>query len=342
VWSVATVDELQRDGSQNGNEMGGDVKGVFLDVASVDTGDLDLEGLRQSLDEWAFHPETAAEQVGERIAGHAVVVTNKTMLDRETIAGADALKLICVAATGTNNVDLEAAHARGVVVCNVVRYSTPSVVQHVFALTLALYTRLFEYDRWVREANWQRSSLFCSLDFSVRELAGKTLGVVGYGELGQGVARIAQAFGMQVLIAERPGAATVRPGRLALADLLPQVDVLTLHCPLTDETRGLIGAAELAAMKPDAIVINTARGGIVDESALADALCRGALGGAGMDVLSVEPPRDGNPLLDPDIPNLIVTPHTAWASRESRQRLVQELAENIRAYRAGSPRNVVT
>jgi len=318
------------------------VKGVFLDLASVDTGDLDLATLRQSLDAWTLHGETAAEQVAERIAGHEVVVSNKVVLDREVLLGADALKLVCVAATGTNNVDLEAARERGIVVSNVVAYATPAVVQHVFALTLALYTRLFDYDRWVREANWQRSRLFCSLEFPIRELSGKTLGIVGYGELGRGVAQVGEAFGMRVLVAERPGASSVRPGRVALADLLPQVDVLSLHCPLTEQTRNLIGPQELAAMKSDAILINTARGGIVDEVALAEALCRGTLGGAGIDVLTKEPPREGNPLLDPDIPNLIVTPHTAWASHESRQRLVEEVAENIRAFRAGSPRNVVT
>ena len=202
-------------------------------------------------------------------------------------------------------------------------------------------TQLSAYRQAVRAGRWQRSSQFCLLDFPIRELAGKTLGIIGYGELGQGVARVAEAFGMQVLIAQRPGAVEPEEGRVPLPMLLPQVDVLSLHCPLTPETRGLIGAWELALMRRDAILINTARGGLVDETLLAAALRQGALGGAGVDVLSLEPPVDGNPLLAPDIPNLIVTPHSAWGSRESRQRLLMQLAENIQAYLEGEPLRVV-
>ncbi len=180
------------------------------------------------------------------------------------------------------------------------------------------------------------ASQFCLLDFPIRELAGKTLGIVGYGELGRGVARVAEAFGMRVLLAQRPGTVEPEEGRLPLPILLPQIDVLSLHCPLTPDTRGLIGPWELALMRRDAILINTARGGLVDEAVLADALRQGALGGAGVDVLSLEPPVTGNPLLAPDIPNLIVTPHCAWGSRESRQRL-----ENIQGWRDGAPPRLV-
>jgi glycerate dehydrogenase len=215
------------------------------------------------------------------------------------------------------------------------------VVQHVFALLLALCTRWPDYQQAVREGRWQRASQFCLLDFPIRELAGKTMGIVGYGELGQGVARAAEAFGMRVLVAQRPGTAETPEDRTPLPVLLPQVDVLSLHCPLTPATRGLIGAWELALMRRDAILINTARGGLVDEALLADALRRGALGGAAVDVLSLEPPVTGNPLLAPDIPNLIVTPHCAWGSRESRQRLVEQLAENIDGWLAGAPVRVV-
>jgi len=264
------------------------------------------------------------------------------MLDAAALRHAPRLRLICIAATGLNNVDLAAATSRGVTVCNCRGYGTAAVVQHVFALLLALVTRLSDYRQAVRDGRWRQASQFCLLDFPIRELAGKMLGIVGHGELGRGVARVAEAFGMRVLIAQRPGAVEEeQEGRVPLSILLPQVDVLSLHCPLTPETRGLIGAWELALMRRDAILINTARGGLVDEALLADALRQGALGGAGVDVLSLEPPVAGNPLLAPDIPNLIVTPHCAWGSRESRQRLVGQLGENIAGFLNGAPVRVV-
>lgn len=314
--------------------------GVFLDQETVDNDDLDLSRLRAALPEWRWYHVTRPEEVIPRIAEANVVVTNKVRLDEAALRAAPNLRLIAIAATGTNNVDLDAAHRLGIAVCNIRAYATPAVVQHVFALILALSTRLMEYHQAVRAGRWQRAPQFCLLDYPIREIAGKTLGIVGYGELGRGVARVAEAFGMKVLVANRPGR-PAEPGRVPLPELLPQVDVLSLHTPLTPETRGLIGARELALMKPDALLINTARGGIVDEAALADALRQGRLGGAGIDVLSVEPPTDANPLLAPDIPNLIVTPHTAWASREARQRAVDQVAENIRAFLAGTPRNLV-
>jgi len=245
-----------------------------------------------------------------------------------------------VAATGTNNVDLVAARERGVAICNVTGYATPSVVQHVLALMLALTTRVAEHAAAARDGRWAASELFCLLDFPFRELAGKTLGIVGYGELGRGIARVAQALGMSVLIAQRPGGPP-QEGRLPLDELLARSDVVTLHVPLADNTRGLIGARELALMKSDALLIDTARGGIVDEAALVEALRCGRLGGAGVDVLAVEPPRGGSPLLDDPPPNLIVTPHVAWASREARQRLIDEVALNIRAFSEGDERNRV-
>lgn len=314
--------------------------GVFLDQETVDNDDLDLGRLRAALPDWRWYRVTRPEEVIPRIAEANVVVSNKVHLDEAALRAAPNLRLIAIAATGTNNVDLDAAHRLGIAVSNIRAYATPAVVQHVFALMLALSTKLIDYHQAVREGRWQRAPQFCLLDYPVREIAGKTLGIVGYGELGRGVARVAEAFGMNVLVAGRPGR-PAEPGRVPLPELLPQVDVLSLHTPLTPETRGLIGARELALMKPDALLINTARGGIVDEAALADALRQGRLGGAGVDVLSVEPPTDTNPLLAPDIPNLIVTPHTAWASREARQRAVDQVAENIRAFLAGTPRNLV-
>ncbi|MGA7979810.1 MAG: 2-hydroxyacid dehydrogenase [Chromatiaceae bacterium] len=306
-------------------------QGVILDLASIDRGDLDLTALSAACDRWDRFERTGPEQILERISGAAVVVTNKVVLDRDILAAASAVRLVCVAATGTNNVDIVAARELGIAVSNVTGYATASVVQHVFALILAHATRLLDYRQAVREGAWARSSQFCLLDFPIEELAGRTLGIVGYGELGRSVGRIAEAFGMRVLVAQRPGGAP-QPGRLRLDELLPLVDILTLHTPLAENTRNLIGAAELALMKQDALLVNTARGGIVDEHALADALREGTIGGAAVDVLTAEPPRDGNPLLAADIPNLIVTPHVAWASRAARQRLIDEVAENIRAF----------
>jgi len=311
---------------------------VFLDLASVDRGDLDLAALRAAAAPWVMHDQTPAALTAGRVGRAAVAVTNKVVIDRAVMAACPGLRLICVAATGTNNVDLEAARQRGVAVSNVTGYATPSVVQHVFALILALTTRLAEHGAAARDGRWAASDMFCVLDFPFRELAGKTLGIVGYGELGQGVARVAEAFGMTVLVAQRPGGPAA-PGRVGLVDLLARADVVSLHVPLADNTRGLIGARELALMRPDALLINTARGGIVDEGALLAALRAGRLGGAGVDVLAVEPPREGSPLLDDQPPNLIVTPHVAWASRESRQRLLDEVAENIQAFAAGRERN---
>lgn len=305
--------------------------GVFLDLRSVDRGDLDLSNLRAACARWEMHPASRPSEVAERIADAQVVVTNKVVLNAELLKSAKALRLVCVAATGTNNVDLEAAASLGIPVRNVTGYATASVVQHVFAVILSHFTRLADYRADVNTGAWSRAEFFCLLDHPIEEIAGRTLGIVGLGELGGGVARIAEAFGMRVLIARRNESDT-RPGRLPLRELLPQVDVLSLHGPLTTETRGLIGAAELGLMKPDALLVNTARGPIVNEVALAAALRAGQIGGAALDVLSKEPPPPDHPLLAPDIPNLILTPHVAWASRGARQRLLDAVARNISGY----------
>ncbi|MFZ5592832.1 MAG: 2-hydroxyacid dehydrogenase [Pseudomonadota bacterium] len=313
---------------------------VLLDRGSMDRGDLDFSALERVCPTWRSHDSTEEAEVADRIADATVAISNKVRLDDEALQGASRLRLICISATGTDHVDLDAAKRRGIAVCNVRGYATPSVVQHVFTLMLALSTRLPDYRRAVGEERWQRGTQFCLLDYPIHELAGKILGIVGYGELGQAVARVAEAFGMRIMVAQRPGAPAM-PGRVSLRELLPQVDVLSIHCPLTPETRGLIGVKELALMRPNALLLNTARGGIVDEAALAEVLRGGRLGGAGVDVLSEEPPVHGNPLLARDVPNLIVTPHIAWASFEARQRLVDEVAENIRAFLSGEERNRV-
>ena len=310
-------------------------------------GDLDVSRLASVLPEWQTYEMTADAQVAERIGTATVAISNKVRIDDAAMRNALHLRLICIAATGTNHVDLEAARRRGIAVCNVPGYATASVVQHVFALILALSTRLPEYQQALRAGRWQQSGQFCVLDYPIREIAGKTLGIIGYGALGQAVARVAEAFGMKVMVAQSRHGCQAAPAvagqvvRVPLRELLSQVDILSLHCPLTPETRGLIGAAELALMRPDALLINTARGGIVDEQALALALCQGKLGGAGVDVLTQEPPVQGNPLLAGDVPRLIVTPHIAWASREARQRLVDEITANIEAFLQGNIRHRV-
>lgn len=315
-------------------------KGVFLDLASLDRGDVDLSAMIETGLDWTLYDTTKPSEILERVKNAEVIVTNKVMLESSVLVNITKTQLICIAATGTNNVDLEAARDLGITVTNVTRYATPAVAQHVFALILNLATHLPDYQRLVRTGRWQRSDQFCLLDFPILELQGKTLGIVGYGELGRAVARVAEAFGMQVLISQRPGGPQ-RPGRVSFERLLTSVDVLSLHCPLTKHTRNLIGSRELAMLRPTALLINTARGGIVDEQALAEALKEGRIGGAGFDVLTIEPPRNGNPLLDPDIPNLIVTPHIAWATREARQRAIEEVAKNIEAFMRDEPRNRV-
>jgi glycerate dehydrogenase len=316
------------------------MKVVFLDLASLAEQDLDLSGFEAVADDWRSYPATAPEDRIARVADADIVVTNKVVLDEVVLRAAPNLKLVCLTATGFNNVAVETARELGIVVSNVVAYATDSVAQHVFALMLAHYTSLFSYTDAVKRGEWSRSAQFCLLDYPVRELRGMTLGIVGFGELGQGVARIAEAFGMQVLVSQRPGGEPA-PGRTPFEDVLRQSDALTLHVPLLDNTRHLIDAHALALMKPTALLINTARGAVVDNLALADALRRGVIGGAAMDVLDVEPPPLDHPLLAQDIPNLIVTPHTAWAGRQARQNVVDETVANIRGFLDGRPRNRV-
>lgn len=315
------------------------MRAVFLDRESLDRGELDLAATEALVDELVSYPQTEPGEVAERISGFGIVIVNKVPLDREALELARP-SLVAVVATGVNNVDLDACREIGTTVVNTRGYGTDSVAQHAICLLLALATRLPDYQRDVQRGEWSRSAHFCLLDHPIVELAGKSMGIVGMGTLGSRTAELARALGMEVLVAERPGGGPA-PGRLPLPELLPRVDALSLHCPLTEATRDLIGRRELAMMKPTAFLINTARGGLVDELALADALRAGTLGGAGFDVLTEEPPRRGNPLLDDDIPNLIVTPHSAWGSLEARQRVCEQLAENIRAFLDGEPVRVV-
>ena len=316
------------------------MRGVFLDLGTVSNGDLDTAALRRTLPDLEFHEQTGAAELAARIAAHEVVLLNKCRITREMMAANPQLRLIALTATGTDNVDVGAARERGIAVANLRDYCTPSVVQHVFAVVLALTHRLHDYDTLVRRGDWSRSGQFSVFPYPIRELADRQLGIVGHGALGSAVARVGEAFGMQVVIANRPGGGRA-PGRRDLHGLLPDIDVLTLHCPLTPATRGLIGAHELGLMKPDAVLVNTARGALVDAAALADALRAGTLGGAALDVLDQEPPPPDHPLLEPGIPNLLLTPHVAWAGRESRQRCLDELARNVEAFLRGERRNRV-
>ena len=314
---------------------------IFLDYATVSfNGDLDPASLNRAMPGLELHDHTRQRDVASAPAAMEVVLVNKLQITREVIEGAPHLRLIALAATGTNNVDLDAARERGVAVCNLRDYCTASVVQHVFGVLLLLTHKLREYDALVRSGAWQRGEQFCLLDYPIRELTGRKFGIVGHGALGRGVARAAHAFGLEVLVANRPGGERV-PGRTDLDELLTRVDVLSLHCPLSPATTGLIGARELGLMKPDAVLINTARGALVDSQALADVLRAGRLGGAAIDVLPQEPPVGGNPLLAGDIPNLIVTPHIAWAARDARQRCLEEMAANVEDFRRGGRRGRV-
>lgn len=313
------------------------MKAVLLDCNSFGPDDLDLSALMALPVNWTIYPETSDREVCERIVDADIILTNKVPINALSLSQAPRLKIISVMATGTNVVDLQAAAQHQVVVCNAVKYGTGSVVQHVWALILALTTRLADYQRAAVDGTWQDSSLFCLLNFPVEELQGKVLGIVGAGELGRGMAKVAEAFGLEVIYAALPGRQYTDQQRVDFKALLSRADIVSLHCPLTDETTNLIDEVELALMKPSAVLINTARGGMVNEVALRRALLNGTIAGAGIDVLTNEPPRQGNPLLDETIPNLIVTPHCAWAARQSRQRLVDQTVENVRAFLQGKP-----
>jgi len=309
------------------------MKAVFLDAKTLGN-DVDLSPIESVTGALVMHDTTAAGDVLDRIRGFDTVLVNKVVLGREHFEACPELKTIAVVATGLNNIDQTAAREHGIKVMNVTNYGRSTVAQHTMALMLALSTRLLDYSKDVRDGRWGKSDMFCLMDHPIMELEGRTLGIVGYGDLGQGVAERAAAFGMKVMLGARPGQQTGEVDgypRVPLEELLPKVDVLSLHCLLTDETRDMIGARELKLMKPDSLLINTSRGGLVNEQALADALRAGDIGGAGFDVLTEEPPRNGNPLLADDIPNLIITPHSAWASREARQRIVQITACNLKS-----------
>ena len=311
---------------------------VFLDRESLDA------ALRRPdfHHEWVDYPRTQADAVVGRLRDATIAISNKVALRAAALAQLPSLKLIAVCATGTDNIDLDYCRAHRVAVANVRGYAVHAVPEHVFMLVLALRRNLLAYHDDVRAGRWQEAAQFCLTTHPIQDLNGATLGVIGHGVLGRAVARLGQAFDMRVLISEHKDATGARPGYTPFDTVLGEADVITLHAPLTPATRHLIGAAEIERMRPSAMLINAGRGGLVDEAALAQALRRGRIAGAGFDVLSIEPPRAGNPLLNLDMPNFILTPHNAWASAQAQQRMADELIANIEAFARGTPRNLVT
>ncbi len=316
------------------------MKAVFLDYATMGEG-LDLAPLEQVVSELEVFQATDDNEVAERVAGKDIVFTNKNVLNESLLGDTGTLKFIGLTATGTDNVDLEFAKNNGIAVSNIRAYCTESLVEHVFGVLLMLTHSLNRFNDSVRAGEWQKAADPFLLAHPVRELSAMTLGVVGYGELGKAAATLARAFGMDVLIAARPGASEVPDGRVAFDELLERSDAITLHCPLNDDTRNLMGAGQFRRMKPTAYLVNTARGGLVDSAALAEALRAGGIAGAAVDVLPSEPPVDGDPLLDYEGDNLLITPHIAWASTEARQNAINELALNAAAFIRSEERNRV-
>lgn len=310
---------------------------VFLDRDSIQA-EIRRPGFAH---EWRDYPATVAAQVSERLNDTTIAISNKVPLMAASLTPLKNLKMIAVCATGTNNVDLDYCRVHGIVVSNIRNYAMHTVPEHVFAMVLALRRNLLGYREDVNNGLWQKAEQFCLFTRPILDLHGGTLGVVGHGALGQATAKLGEAFGMRVLIAEHKGTAQTRPGYTPFETVLTESDVVTLHCPLTPATHHLIGAPEFRKMRRHALLINTARGGLVDETALVQALKEGVIGGAGFDVLTTEPPRAGNPLLDLRLPNFILTPHVAWASRNAMQIMADQLIDNIEAFVRGALQNRV-
>lgn len=307
------------------------MRGVFLDSGTLGP-EIDLTGLKQLPVYWQWFEFTDSADTLARCQEAEIIITNKVVIDQTIMENCPNLKLICVAATGMNNIDLTAAEQKQIVVKNVTNYAGNSVAQVVFASVLQLFTHTLAYNNLVQQGAWSESKSFCLFDFPIDELTGKTLGLVGYGTLAKTVEKIARAFDMKVLISERPDATETRAGRIDFDQVLAQSDVLSLHCPLTATTKNLIAKEQFKQMKSTAIIVNTARGGIVNEADLVTALMTKEIAGAVVDVITVEPPAADYPLLQHQLPNLIITPHIAWASKQARQRLTDQLVSNIKTF----------
>ena len=292
--------------------------------------------------EWIEYAESLPEQVVDRIRAASIVISNKLSLGEPQLSEAPDVKLIAIAATGSDCVDLAYCRRRGITVCNVRGYAVNSVPEHVLMLILALRRNLLAYRKDVKEEKWQQSKQFCLLTHPLHDIRGSSIGIVGYGSIGKSMAQLAESVGMRVLNSEHKNARQVRAARTGFIEMLQQADVVSLHCPLTDETRDMFGPTEFEMMKRNALLINTARGALIQDEALIEALQSGKIAGAAIDCLREEPPRNGSPLLNLDLPNFIVTPHVAWASDEAVQALADQVLDNVEAFVAGRPQNVLT
>lgn len=315
---------------------------VFLDASTIGPGV--TVGRPDFAHEWQEYDRTAAEEVVSRLSDATICISNKVAITPDMLKQLPQLKLIAVAATGYNIVDLDACKSQGVAVCNIRGYAVNTVPEHTFSLILALRRNLIEYREQVLDGEWVRSDQFCFFNRPIRDLAGSNLGIIGAGALGQSVGRIGLAFGMKVMYLNQHIRTAPDHGQLvSLEQMRDEADILTLHCPLTPETQNIIDADFLAGMKESALVINTGRGGLVDEEALAQALKQGQIAGAGIDVTEVEPAPIDSPMMQvAGLPNVLLTPHVAWASVGGMQTLVDQLIGNIEAFVAGEPRNLLT
>jgi glycerate dehydrogenase len=311
---------------------------VFLERATIQA-----DFRRPNFDhEWIEYSETAAQQIVERVRDATIIISNKLSLGEPQLSNAPQVRLIAIAATGSDCVDLKYCRSREIAVCNVRGYAVNTVPEHVLMMILALRRNLIAYRTDVQRGLWNESKQFCLLTHELHDIRNSTLGIIGNGSIGRSMAKLGESVGMRVLVSEHKNALTQREGRTSFAETLSKSDVLSLHCPLTEQTRNLIGKVELQMMKRSALLINTARGALVDDAALIEALQRGVIAGAGLDVLREEPPRNGSPLLELNLPNLIITPHVAWASREAVQVLADQVIDNLEGFFAGRPQNLVT
>lgn len=307
------------------------MQAVFLDQQTFsDT--ISFDAIKAEVSELVCYPTTPAEQVISRCQHAEIIITNKVVLDQNILAQLPKLKLICIAATGYNNIDINAAKELGIAVTNVSGYAGQSVAQYVFAQILNYYQNIQSHNANTKKGLWQKSATFCLHGNAIKELAGKTLAIIGYGNLGKAVENIAKAFAMKVMISERPSASTIRNGRTSFNEAIKKADIISLHCPQTPETENLINADVLLEMKNTAMLINTARGALVNSKDLLHALKNKQIAFAALDVLEQEPPANDHPLLQSNLDNLVISAHIAWASSEAQQRLIALLANNIAAF----------
>lgn len=316
------------------------MRAVLLDQATFSS-KIDLTMIEQQVSKLTCYPLTNPEQIIERSRDANIIITNKVVLDRAILTQLPELKLICIAATGTNNVDLAAATELGICVTNITNYANQSVSQYVFAQLLNHFSHISDHNQNVRNNLWQQHHSFCLHGKGMDELAGKTIAIIGYGSLGQAVAERAKAFDLNILVSERHKASEIRNGRVSFEQALSQADIISLHCPQTADTTSLINEKSLALVKSNAVIVNTARGGLIDNHALLVALREKRIAAAILDVLDVEPPPADHPLIANKFDNLIITAHIAWASKQAQQRLIDKIAENISAFDAKEPINVV-